>query len=225
MDGAQLPAESGDDAQRARRELVIALTGAFAQFGSLAREVAVIREVDQSHRSRVMASGLVASIGCELLQGIVVLADTRCAYASAALVRQLVEIEYLAWAVSEDPEDAIDWLRADHSRRLAWWQPGKIRQRADGRFPNSDYRNHCEAGGHPVAETAPKILDNRSMWVELSLYEACVHGTAAWHYLLHAFKEMGDPVPVGEAHEAVDRLWSTWKAVDPLAQLTRHSST
>ena len=63
------------------------------------------------------------------------------------------------------------------------------------------------------------------MWVELSLYEACVHGTAAWHYLLHAFKEMSDPVPVGEAHEAVDRLWSTWKAVDPLAQLTRHSST
>ncbi|WP_400996409.1 hypothetical protein [Agromyces sp. GXQ0307] len=222
---AQVPEESGDDPRRARRELATALMGAFAQFGSAARELAVSSEVSESHRSRIMASGLVAGIGCELLQGIVVLADSRCAYASAALVRQLVEIEYLAWAVSEDPEDAIDWLRADHARRLAWWQPGKIRQRADGRFPNSDYRDHCEAGGHPVAETAPKILDNRSLWVEVSLYEACLHGSAAWHYLLQAFKAMDAPVEVDEAHGTVDRLWSTWKAVEPLTRLGRHSGS
>jgi len=204
---------------RVRRDLVLALGLAFAQFGSAARELAVDKSTNPSDRARVYASGLVAGIGCELIQGIAVLAEARCAYASAALVRQLVEIEYLAWAVSEDPEDAIDWVNADHERRLRWWQPGKIRQRAEGRFPNADYRNHCEGGGHPVAEFAPKILDNRLLWVEVTLYEACFHGIAAWHYLLRAFEEMGVPSVVDDAHKRVDTVYEIWRSTDPLVKV------
>lgn len=207
-----------DQAPRLRRELVAALAVAFAQFGASSRKLANSAATDSIYRPRVMASGLVAGIGCELLQGIAALAAARCAYAGSALVRQLVEIEYLSWAVSEDPDDAIDWLRADRSRRLDRWQPGKIRGRAAGRFPNSDYRDHCEVGGHPVAETAPAILDNREQWVEVSLYEACHHGSAAWHYLLRAFSDMGTPLPIDEAHAAVDRLYEAWRASDPLVR-------
>ncbi|QCH24429.1 hypothetical protein DSM43276_02692 [Mycobacteroides salmoniphilum] len=186
-------------------------------FGADARNLTAEGNLTVTQTRRLLPAGLVAAIGGELLASTAYLAMGRWAYASAALVRQLVEVEYLAWAVTNDPDDAWEWLKSDRQTRLQRWQPGKIRQRADHRFPNTDYHNHCEAGGHPVPEPAMRILDNRDRWVELALYEAAVHGAATWHYLIHA---VGDaPIAtVDSHHQLIDRAYDVWRRTETIAR-------
>nr|WP_139093745.1 hypothetical protein [Mycobacterium malmoense] len=201
--------------RRSRRDLVKELSLGMVAFGADARNLTSQGNLTPAQTRRLLPAGLVAAIGGELVASMAYLAMGRWAYASAALVRQLVEVEYLAWAVTNDPDDAWEWLKSDRQTRLQRWQPGKIRQRSDGRFPNSDYHAHCEAGGHPVPEPAMNILDHRDQWVKLSLYEAAVHGTATWHYLVQA---VGDaPVTAAERHHRlIDEAHNVWRRTETL---------
>lgn len=130
---------------RSRRDLVKELSLGMVALGADARNLTAQGNLTPAQTRRLLPAGLVAAIGGELVASMAYLAMGRWAYASAALVRQLVEVEYLAWAVTNDPDDAWEWLKSDRQTRLQRWQPGKIRQRSDGRFPNSDYHAHCEA--------------------------------------------------------------------------------
>jgi hypothetical protein len=148
-------------------------------------------------------------------------------YAAAALVRQLVEIEYLTWAFAEDQEDASSWLRSSRTDRLQRWQPRHLRKRSQGRFRGFDYAEHCNLGGHPtpegvrtlVADTAP--IRNG----ELIVSEAAHHGSSAWHYAYsaHTIVGAGSDLFGSELNEVVadserswhqqDQLASTWLAI------------
>src|ERR1700730_3113518 len=66
------------------------------------------------------------------------------------LLRQMVEIEYLAWAVETRGGDGERWLRSDQQQRQSFCTPVKLRKAAQGRFRGKDYGYHCELGGHPV---------------------------------------------------------------------------
>ena len=82
----------------------------------------------------------VAQIGGELAIGASDLLKTGNCYAACALIRQLVEVEYLAEAFAREHDQAAEWLRADREQRRQFWSPGKLRQRApDGLFLASDY--------------------------------------------------------------------------------------
>lgn len=200
---------------RSRRDLVKELSLGMTSFGADARNLTAQGDLTAAQTRRLLPAGLVAAIGGELLASTAYLALGRWAYASAALVRQLVEVEYLAWAVTNDPDDAWEWLKSDRQTRLQRWQPGMIRQRSQGRFPNTDYHAHCEAGGHPVPEPAMSILDHRDQWVEISMYEAAVHGMATWHYLVRA---AGDaPVKAAESHHRlIDEAYDVWRRTETL---------
>jgi hypothetical protein len=140
-------------------------------FGGEVKRLTTEGTLAPAQTTRLLPAGLVGAIGGELASTIAYLALGRWAYGGSSLVRQLVEIEYLSWATTNDSEDAWEWFTSDRKTRLQRWQPGKIRQRSDGRFPNTDYHDHCEAGGHPVPQPAMQILDNRDLWVEIALYE------------------------------------------------------
>ncbi|TPG25589.1 hypothetical protein [Mycolicibacterium hodleri] len=200
---------------RSRRDLVKELSLGMVTFGMDARNLTPQGNLTAAQTRRLLPAGLVAAIGGELLASTAYLAMGRWANASAALVRQIVEVEYLAWAVTNDPDAAWEWLKSDRQTRLQRWQPGKIRQRSDGRFPNTGYHAHCEAGGHPVPEPATSIFDHRDEWVELSLYEAAEHGTATWLYLVQA---VGDaPVKAAESHHRViDEAYDVWRRTESL---------
>jgi hypothetical protein len=200
---------------QARRELTNEMMLAFATMGAEARQLATSKDLlSKEQVPLTLAAGLTSAVACELVSGIVVLADSRVAYGAAALVRQLVETEYLAWAVTRDPEDALDWLTSTKKVRMAKWQPGRIRGRSDGRFPNKDYGDHCEVGGHPTPEGAQAILDNRDLWVEVSLYEASFHGANTWHYLLDAFESVE---AIDTSHARLDEAIAKWHERDRLA--------
>jgi hypothetical protein len=60
----------------------------------------------------------VAQVGGQLLDGIKVLLPLDNRYAAMALVRQLVEVEYLAWAFAADQPQAASGLRSNREHRL-----------------------------------------------------------------------------------------------------------
>jgi hypothetical protein len=59
---------------------------------------------------------LAARMGGALARGTAALLDGGNAYGAAALLRQVVEVEYLFWTFAADPEDAARWLHASRSQ-------------------------------------------------------------------------------------------------------------
>lgn len=70
-------------------------------------------------------------------------------YAGAALVRQLIEAEYLVFLISRDPSVAEEWLAATPEKMRKEFTPARMRARASGMFRDKEYWLHCGLGGHP----------------------------------------------------------------------------
>jgi len=143
----------------------------------------------------VVALGYVVEVAAALLSGASAALDAGNLYAAAALVRQVVEAEYLAWAFADDRDEAADWLRSTREQRLQRWQPRHLRQRSDGRFRGSDYHLHCEFGGHPTPGGARSYLncshDKALLFTEVLWFELSSHGQSMWRYTCHALEDFG----------------------------------
>ena len=164
--------------------------------------------------------GIVVQIGGELAGGAVVLLRAGRHYPVAALVRQLVEVEYLALAFSEDQALTRDWLTSTPEQLRALFQPAAMRRRSGGRFRDSEYWRHCESGGHPHPRGAPLLPEhsgtfagNEWLWGDLAQ-----HLDRLWRSLLdtvkqHEWTALLDAIDVA----AVEAVLTEWHAVDPLA--------
>jgi hypothetical protein len=106
----------------------------------------------------LVSLGYLCETAASLIVGAMQLLDDANCYAGAALNRQLVEVEYLAWAFGEDQEEAALWLRSSRDDRLQRWQPRHLRQRSQGRFRGADYAQHCELGGHPTPQGVRALI-------------------------------------------------------------------
>jgi hypothetical protein len=93
--------------------------------------------------------GLLA-IAADIVKSFHLLIESGRNYSAAALLRQLVEVEYLIWAFANNHKDGAKWLRADKKTRSTEFKPKGIRDLSNGRFPDADYGLHCEFGGHPT---------------------------------------------------------------------------
>lgn len=79
----------------------------------------------------VVGLSIVCQVGGELARGILDLLDAGNLYAAQALLRQIVEVEYLAVAFAERDAVAAEWLRADCKARLKFWSPARLRKRTN----------------------------------------------------------------------------------------------
>jgi len=61
-------------------------------------------------------------IAGQLISSIAALFADGRQYAAAALLRQMVEIEYLAWAFETRDRDGERWLRSDQKQRQEFFQ-------------------------------------------------------------------------------------------------------
>lgn len=102
-------------------------------------------------------------------------------YAAAALVRQIVELEYLAWAFESRDRDTERWLRSNEQERQDLFRPAKLRKAAQGKFRSKDYGYHCELGGHPVPKAAILLSDDSAI-SQLLLSDLLGHVGRIWDH-------------------------------------------
>lgn len=167
---------------------------------------------------RAVGIATVAQIGGELARGAVALMQTQNRYAASALLRQLVEVEYLAHAFAAEDDTAAEWLRADREERRAFWSPQKMRNRAGGEFVDEHYWSHCELGGHPTTQAMSLLPDHSTaigaafLWVDLAGHLARV-----WVHVIAAAGRVWGPVSSAEWKDPdVDAAIDIWRSSDAL---------
>ena len=178
----------------------------------------------------IASVGRLSDAAASLIGGASSLLDQHNVYAASALNRQLVEVEYLAWAFSEDLEEAASWLRSTRDERMSRWQPKHLRRRAEGRFRATDYSEHCEMGGHPSPAGLRVLLSSEPtpMIVEVTLRETVHHGSSTWDYLKSAIGNICHDVGQdfctfipADQDDAITNALAAWQAVDRVGPIWR----
>lgn len=131
-----------------------------------------------------VAVAMLLRIASQLIGGCALLFSKRQHYAAAALLRQLVEVEYLAWAFSANDSDARKWLRSTKREREEFFRPARLRSDSGGRFRNKDYSYHCELGGHPVPRSCLLFGAQADKTGQLLLADALGHIGHIWNYVV-----------------------------------------
>ena len=139
-------------------------------------------------------------------------------YAAAALLRQLVEVEYLAWAFDARDSDAKRWLRSIEEERRDYFAPAKLRKAAQGKFRGQDYGHHCEMGGHPVPRSVI-LLNGDELTSQLLLSDMLGHTGRIWDHLLSWSANQPWALPIHKRKEAMYSAYAVWKKVDRLIEL------
>lgn len=135
-------------------------------------------DADRHHAFRAVAA-LIEMAG-ELATGAVQLLESEQRYASAALIRQLIEAEYLLTAFEAEFTSAAEWARSTPDEIRRSFSPRSMR--AVGGFSDSEYWRHCDLGGHPSPSGRVLLRFNLAVHPdEDELLTASVWGDLAQH--------------------------------------------
>jgi hypothetical protein len=141
-------------------------------------------------------------------------------YAGAALLRQVVEIEYLTWTFKEGHRSASKWLQSTYEERMSVFSPGKLRQTSKGRFLREDYKDHCEQGGHPVPRGSLLLGAKNPGSAQILLVDLIVHCWRTWDQVVQW--SIGVPyasaIVLGRGRQISSRL-NKWGQEDPIYAL------
>lgn len=139
-------------------------------------------------------------------------------YAAAALLRQMVEIEYLAWAFQTRDRDGERWLRSSADERRSFFTPAKLRKAANGKFRGEDYGHHCEFGGHPVPGSAVLLQKSQTL-SQLLVADLLGHTGRIWDHLV-GWAETNNWAILLQSHRTgMSSRYRAWKSADGLASL------
>lgn len=145
-------------------------------FGSIVGDSRTsVASVRGNGNDALVAVGVLVHIAADLLDAAGALLSGSNHYAGAALLRQVVEVEYLTWAFANHKRDAGTWLNSTAEERRKMFTPAGLRKESAGHFLSADYRHHCEQGGHPVPRAIPLLgnpdrLDSQMLLVDLLLH-------------------------------------------------------
>lgn len=116
--------------------------------------------------SEFRAVATVVCMAVELADAAVVMVEKRRCYAVAAVIRQLIECEYLLTLFNEDLGHARRWRESTPDEVCSSFTPAKMRKLV-GNFSNEECWNHCDTGGHPAPKGArllEKLDPRRQSW-------------------------------------------------------------
>lgn len=195
--------------------------------------VSVAAELD-SLAAQVWAFGLaegarwavatVSQMGAELAVCAAQLYEAERWYAGAALVRQLIEVEYLLFLFASDDQEPERWLRATTEETKRLFSPAAMRTRSGGRFRAEEYAAHCEVGGHPrrqghhllhehlrlgTGSTAP-AADPGVQWVDLAQ-----HVSRLWGNYVKAVTRHSPSNIYPDRFARVSEAIAQWSPADP----------
>lgn len=167
----------------------------------------------------VVGMSVLLRIGSQLISASAELLTEGRPYAGAALLRQIVEIEYLAWAFENRDQDAERWLRSDREFREEFFRPAKLRKASEGKFRGKDYGFHCELGGHPVPSGTVLLKDDPST-AQLLLSDLLGHTGGIWNHFVGWAKRHEDYTAHCKNHAlAMSQKFRDWTSNDPLVEL------
>jgi len=165
-----------------------------------------------------VAVSILLRIGSQLISGSADLISDGRHYAGAALVRQLVEVEYLAWAFETKDEEAARWLRSTREERKEFFTPAKLRAAAGKRFRGQDYGHHCELGGHPVPASW-QLLKGEDSMAQFILSDCLGHAWRIWDHLVRWAEHHSNGDPILSRVEEMLEHFTHWKQIDLLTRL------
>jgi len=168
--------------------------------------------------NETVAVALLLRICGQLVSSFVDLFSSGRHYAAAALLRQIVEIEYLTWAFQTRDKDAERWLRSTREERESFFAPRKIRQASDGKFRGQDYGYHCEFGGHPVPG-ASILLDDGARIGQLLVSDLLGHTGRIWDHLAGWANGTQVGAPIRSRRAKMVARYTEWKNKDALTSL------
>jgi hypothetical protein len=163
-----------------------------------------------------VAVGVLAQIAGDLLDASASLLGGTNHYAGAALLRQVVEVEYLSWAFSKGHRDAAEWLNSTHQDRRRFFQPVHLRGLSEGRFSDADYRHHCEQGGHPVPRAIALLGGSDVFVAQMLLVDLLLHGWRTTDHLLEWADQQTATSTVTAALREAQAAFAAWGRLDPL---------
>ena len=143
-------------------------------------------------------------------------------YAGAALLRQVVEIEYLTWTFKEGHESVNAWLHTTYEQRMKVFSPGQLRRNAKGRFLSQDYQNHCEQGGHPVPRGISLLGGKEVGSAQLLLVDLITHSWRTWDQVRNWLMKFPDVAKRGipKAGVEISLRLAEWGKRDPIYALS-----
>lgn len=172
--------------------------------------------------ARIKGLSVVLDIAAELAISTQYLFSEQRWYAGNALVRQIIECEYLLTVFAADPNLAETWLRSSPHELRKWWSPAAMRSRTNGRFADTEYWEHCERGGHPVPSALPFLkgnfmspFDQRFCWIDLAGHLRRTFIAMLSCFDAYGFGERLQEQPYLTASTVLDE----WKAEDPAPDL------
>jgi hypothetical protein len=171
----------------------------------------------------VVGLATIAQIAGELYRGMILLLGTGNLYSAAALLRQIVEVQYIAWAFAEDKDEAANWLRSSRDERSRFWQPRHLRGRSVGLFRWEDYSRHCEIGGHPTPESRQLLPDHQNVPADFLWLDLTYHGVSTWRYIEKAAADLGyeELAPNTAVGQQLQSAMSGWYDRDRLSKIKR----
>lgn len=92
----------------------------------------------------------VTKAATSLAAGVIALTRIGNHYPAWALLRQVVECEYLLWKFNTVPESIVAWMRSEREERETTWKPARLYSDDTNDYRRKDYSLHCEQGGHPT---------------------------------------------------------------------------
>jgi hypothetical protein len=208
----------GPRLRRLRKRTAIATAQDFVKVGTLmVRPAGTDRE---SVREAVHAVGLLLQTVGELAFAAGRQLSGREHYAGAALLRQVVEIEYLTWTFKGKRRSPSAWLKSTHEERMQFFSPAQLRQTSKGRFLGKDYRDHCEQGGHPVPRGGILLGGNNVPTAQLLLVDLIVHCWRTWDQVVAWSSEFPRTAAVLRAHGSrISWRLDDWGKRDPVYEL------
>ncbi|SKF92888.1 Uncharacterised protein [Mycobacteroides abscessus subsp. massiliense] len=153
------------------------------------------------------------------------LASHNHTYGALALLRQLVEFEYLLWAFHQYPGSINEWALSSRETREQAWTPGAIRSRAGTEFRRIDYTAHCEMGGHPTPDGIVRAYpDTPYAPIHADLAS---HLHSIWTMLVPLYWDLAeasllpvDHLDLHSLHTNIEPLFREWMTHDKVRYLT-----
>ena len=212
----------GDAIRKVRFQAATSAGKMFEAIGSMIP--AILKSSDPDAKDLLALSILLRMAG-ELTTSATKLFSTGSHYAGAALLRQLVEIEYLTWNFREKTRTPASWLDSSHEQRLKDFSPSALRKTSKGRFLLQDYQNHCEQGGHPVLRGAHLLGGDNKDGVQVLIVDMITHVWRTWDQVNAYSKTFPDIEPIFVAASSkIYPVFRKWGEADPIyATMVEHA--